>query len=60
MKLEIIEALALELTKATITDPKSAEHWVQTYLESEMKIKAAAPEGAKSVTDLKDVSIYGR
>lgn len=49
MKTEIIEALALELTKATITDTdpltiniKSADLWVQTYLESEKQIKEAA------------------
>ena len=39
MKPEIIEALALELTRATITDPKNAELWVQTYLESEKKLR---------------------
>ncbi|MDQ8951721.1 hypothetical protein RFH42_01945 [Acinetobacter rudis] len=47
MKQEIIEALALELTKATIADPKNAELWVQTYLESERKIKATIPEKTK-------------
>ncbi len=59
MKPEIIEALALELTKATITDTKNAELWVQTYLESERKIKAAIPEEKRPVTSIKDIPIYG-
>ncbi|MCJ1610802.1 hypothetical protein NYZ72_15915 [Acinetobacter baumannii] len=48
MKTEIIEALALELTKATIadTDPstiniKSADLWVKTYQESLKAVEEA-------------------
>ena len=57
---QIKEALALELTKATIadTDPlsiniKSADLWVSTFNESLKAIEAAAKEGepriAKSI-----------
>ncbi|CAI4204573.1 hypothetical protein MXZ85_15165 [Acinetobacter baumannii] len=49
MKTEIIEALALELTKATIadTDPltiniKSADLWVKTFNESLKAIEDAS------------------
>jgi hypothetical protein len=59
MKPEIIEALALELTKATIadTDPltinvKSADLWVETYLESEKQIKEAAIKANPPVTEV--------
>ncbi|HCM31118.1 MAG TPA: hypothetical protein DIC32_05555 [Acinetobacter radioresistens] len=59
MKPEIIEALALELTKATIadTDPltinvKSADLWVETYLESEKQIKEAATKANPPVTEV--------
>lgn len=45
MKTEIVEALALELTKAIIADQAplstnkmSAEHWVKTYKDSLEKI----------------------
>ncbi|EPL5426268.1 hypothetical protein LLI34_003821 [Acinetobacter baumannii] len=51
MKTEIIEALALELTKATIadTDPstiniKSADLWVKTYQESLKAVEEALKE----------------
>ena len=66
MKPEIIEALALELTKATITntDPltiniKSADLWVQTYLESEKEVKAAAAKANPSVVDVSDMKMFG-
>ena len=65
MKPEIIEALALELTKATIadTDPltiniKSADLWVQTYLESEKQIKEAA-KANPLVVDVSDMQMFG-
>lgn len=67
MKPEIIEALALELTKATIanTDPlainiKSADLWVRTYLESEKKIKEVANKANPPVLSVSDVKIFGR
>lgn len=54
MKLEIKEALALELTKAIIADQDSlshnttsAEHWVKTYNESIEKIEAEVDKGRK-------------
>lgn len=62
MKPEIIEALALELTKAKLadTDPltiniKSADLWVQTYLESEKEVKAAAAKANPPVTEMIDI-----
>ncbi|CAA0160439.1 hypothetical protein [Acinetobacter baumannii] len=64
MKTETIEALALELTKATIadTDPstinlKSADLWVKTYQESLKAVEAALKElEPKSKATLKPIS----
>lgn len=65
MKPEIIEALTLELTKSklTNTDPlainiKSADLWVQTYLESEKQIKEAAVKANPPVVDVSDIGIF--
>lgn len=62
MKPEIIEALALELTKATIADKDpirnditSADLWVKTYLESEKQIKEAATKANPPVTEMIDI-----
>lgn len=56
MKTEIIEALALELTKATIadTDPstiniKSADLWVKTYQESLKAVEEALKNLSQSL-----------
>lgn len=63
MKPEIIEALALELTRSKLTNTdaltiniKSADLWVQTYLESEKEVKASATKAnppAMKTIDLK-------
>ncbi|RKG36906.1 MULTISPECIES: hypothetical protein [Acinetobacter] len=67
MKPEIIEALALELTKATIADTnpqtinfKSADLWVKTYLESEKQIKEAVAKANPPAVDVSDIPIFGR
>ena len=67
MKPEIIEALALELTKATIADKDpirnditSADLWVKTYLESEKQIKEALEQAHPSVKSVSAIPIFGR
>jgi len=65
MKPEIIEALALELTKATIananpltTNIRSADLWVKTYLESEKQVKEVAAKANPPVLSISDIGIF--
>ena len=65
MKPEIIEALALELTKATIADKDpirnditSADLWVKTYLESEKQVKEVAAKANPPVLSISDIGIF--
>ena len=61
MKPEIIEALALELTKSKLANKDTtASDWVRTYLESENQIKEAANKANPSVLSVSDVKIFGR
>lgn len=61
MKPEIIEALALELTKSKLANKDTtASDWVKTYLESEKQIKEAVAKANPPAVDVSDIPIFGR
>ena len=61
MKPEIIETLAVELTKSKLANKEAAaSDWVRTYLESEKQIKEVINKTNPPVLSVSDVKIFGR